>query len=275
MNYNNKWIGACLRQIATTAAVCLLCSSCAEEKYDRERPPYVHFDPDPPTLTSHLKKIILDEFNDISLVTYRAVEPKILMWARYKNSFPPSISTIMILVWAKITDSTDTQSWGLLLLGQDCDSLNHCSEWGHLYAAGFVDIILDSQQVQIRRYGNQRANDSMDKFIRNAIAGSKKIFTSPPTSSEIMRFSDMCGCYGSPIISILTPMLNEGAVFGADEDKVIQTFFSQEEWYKATGDDINSALPQYRFDQRVEYYEYIHSIYENQDTHSRALRKQK
>ncbi len=255
MNDNNKWIGVCLRQITITAAVCLLCSSCAEEKHDRGRPPYVRFDPNPPALTSHLKKIILDEFNNVSLVVYRAAEPKILMWTHYKvfNLFR---SSTMILVWATLTDSTDTQSWGLLLLGQECDSLNHCGEWEHLYAAGFVDIILDSQQVQIRKYGNKRANDSMDKFIRNAVAGSRKIFTSPPTSSEIMRFVDMCRCYGSPIISILTPMIEEDAA--ADKDKFIQTFFSQEEWYKATGDDINSVLPKYRFDKRIEDYGYIY-----------------
>lgn len=236
--------------------LCFVCGSCKNERGNKSLP-YSSLNSDPPVLTAKLRENILKEFNDIDVVRYQAAEPEILMWTRYKPS--PSLleSQTIVLIWAKVVDSMDKQYWGLLLLGQECDSLHNCSEWSHLYAAGFVDSMLDSQQVHIRKFGDKRANDSMNKAIYNLHAGSRKIFTSPPSSPEIMRFMDMCGCYGYPIIEIATPTFNENV----DKGAAIQTFFSQEAWYKVTGDDINSVLPIYRMNKRIEDYERIHDIY--------------
>ncbi|MBX7217951.1 MAG: hypothetical protein K1X90_13365 [Candidatus Kapabacteria bacterium] len=237
--------------------LCFVCGSCKNERGNKALL-YSSLNPNPPVLTAKLKENILKEFNDIDVVRYQAAEPEILMWTRYKPSPFLLESQTIVLIWAKVVDSTNKQYWGLLLLGQECDSLHNCSEWSHLYAAGFVDSMLDSQQVHIRKFGDKRANDSMNKAINNLYAGSRKIFTSPPSSSEIMRFMDMCECYGYPIVEIATPTFHENV----DKGAAIQTFFSQETWYKVTGDDINSVLPIYRMNKRIEDYERIRDLYE-------------
>ena len=241
--------------------ICSSCVGCIQEQNGGV--PYLILDPNPPELNELLKKNILDEFNDISLTTYQVTESEILMWTRSKAKSSPLASEAIILVWSKIVDSANTQSWGLLLLQQKCDSLNNCEKWRHLFPKGFFDSVLDSQQVHIRRFGSKRAYDSMRKFRANEMAGSRKIFSSPPTSLEIMRFVDACGCYGNAI-EILTPMLDP--ILDLDNvDIAIQTFFSQEFWYKATGDDINIVLPSYRLKKLVENNDRIQRIYENQN----------
>lgn len=258
MIYINKKSIFQLTRIVIPMMICLSCVSCIKEQNSKDVP-YLFLDPNPPVFTLSLEQSILDEINNISLVKYQVKKSEILMWTRYKTVSSSSFSRTIILIWSKIIDSANNQYWGVLLLEQECDSLHNCSTWSSLDNKGFVDFTLDSQQIQIRRFGSKRANDSMDKAIVNRIMGSRKIFTSFPTSSEIMQFVDMCGYYGYPIVDIITPMLEENTKKGT----AMQTFFSQESWYRVTGEDINTVLPIYRTHKRIKDYDRIRSIYEN------------